>query len=239
MNLSPLKPIDNRTPTKYGASPTNELLDGLPEPLQDRLSAYCDRIPLRPGERLFGGQEPLAHLYFPESGAIGLLMPDTAGHRLQVGLIDRHGMAGFPLIDTAPGLPCEAVAQLPGAAIRMRLDGLPLALQDAAVQRILFRYLNRLVVNSMQLAVCNAFHTVEQRLARWLLRLNDVAGPEFDVTQHVLATMLGVRRPSVTLAALALQDRGAIAYRYGHMQIRHRPALETSSCGCYAVMQKR
>jgi CRP-like cAMP-binding protein len=213
---------------------TISLFRFLGESLQVILWPYCDRVALHPGERLFRADGP-ADMYFPESGAIGLFAGLMSGDTIQVALIDRHGMAGQPAPDGAPLMRFDGVAQLPGTAIRVRHSALPLVLADRSFQQMVRRSLYELLVSSMQLAVCNAVHRIEQRTARWLLALSDVAGNEFPLTHDNLSTMLGVRRPSVTLSALVLQHRGAIEYRHGRMRIRSRAALEQSACECYAT----
>jgi CRP-like cAMP-binding protein len=240
MNSSPIEFLDSSTPSGIGRtaiSGSNALFTTLSESLQAALRPYCDRVVLHPGERLFHYEQPAHPIYFPESGAIGLFSSLTSGQTIQVALIDRHGIAGQPALDGAPVLPCDGVAQLPGTAIRVRHSALPFALADRSFQQMLQRHLSELLVNSMHLATCNAVHRIEQRTARWLLALSDVAGDEFPLTHDNLSTMLGVRRPSVTLSALVLQHRGAIEYRHGRMRIRSRAALEQSCCECYATMR--
>jgi CRP-like cAMP-binding protein len=215
----------------------NSLLASLPEPFRSTLRPHCDRVALSPGERLFHGERPSHPMYFPESGAIGLFHGASSGNTIQVALIDRHGLAGLPALDGAPLIPCDAVAQLPGTAVRVRLAALPLVVADRSFQQMLQRHLYELLVSSMQLAVCNALHRVEQRTARWLLALSDIAGDEFPLTHDNLSTMLGVRRPSVTLSAIVLQHLGAIEYRHGRMRIRNRAILEQSACECYRTLR--
>jgi CRP-like cAMP-binding protein len=89
-----------------------------------------------------------------------------------------------------------------------------------------------------QLAACNRLHETEQRLARWLLMLRDrVDSKTFYLTQEFLATMLGARRTTVTLAASALQRKGLIKYSRGRIQIVDQEGLERAACECYRTVR--
>jgi CRP-like cAMP-binding protein len=211
----------------------NELFGRLDESFQRQLQPFCDRVLLKPGERLFSEGQAIHHLYYPESGAIALMGSLPNGQMLQVGLVDRHGVAGLPPPRGEPIAPCEGLALLPGSACRMRVDAVPFALRHEPFRRALDVWVYAQLADAMQLNVCNSFHPVDQRLARWLLVLNDVGGDDFAITHDTLAMMLGVRRPSITLAALAIQNRRAIEYQYGHMRVRDRHALEEAACECY------
>jgi len=239
MNLSPVDLLDSASPTGIGPALAEgtSVFATLSESLQARLRPFCDRVTLHPGERLFAAGERAHPIYFPESGAIALLWSLRSGSTIQVALIDRHAAAGQPAVDGAPLIPCDGVAQLPGTAIRLRHSALPVAMADRSFQQMIQRSLAELLVGAMQLAVCNALHRVEQRTARWLLTLGDIAGAEFPLTHDDLSTILGVRRPSITLSALILQQRGAIEYGRGHMRIRNRNVLEQSACECYASLR--
>jgi CRP-like cAMP-binding protein len=211
----------------------NGLFGSFDSSLQTRLRPFCDRIALKAGDLLFTEAHPLHHLYFPESGAIALMSSLQNGQMLQVGLIDRRGVAGLPLPEGEPLAVCQGMVLLPGAACRLQLDALPFARRDDSFRRALDVHLYNQITDAMRLAVCSAFHPVDQRLARWLLVLNDIGGDEFAITHDTLATMLGVRRPSITLAALSLQERRAIEYQHGRMRVRDRDALEEAACECH------
>jgi CRP-like cAMP-binding protein len=101
------------------------------------------------------------------------------------------------------------------------------------------RYTHAHVGLIMQSTACNAIHTVEQRLARWLLMAHDRVGlDEFPLTQEFVAMMLGVSRPSVTIVAGTLQKAGLITYHRGHLKIVDRKKLEAASCECYRVVTR-
>jgi CRP-like cAMP-binding protein len=239
MKLALVKPIDD-TPAA-GASQedfeSNALLAQMPGPAQLDVRPFCDRIALVPGERLFRVEDSPRYLYFPLSGAIDLVGTLPSGQALAMALVDPHGVAGLPPLGNAPPLPLEAIVQLPGSAMRMRLDVFTRLRHDLTVANIFYSYLYTLTNEMIQGTLCNTFHAVEQRCARWLLALCDIAGPAFFITHEQLSTMLGVRRPSVTVEAVALKQRGAIAYQRGRMTIQNRAALEASACSCYQTLR--
>jgi CRP-like cAMP-binding protein len=239
MKRATLRPLDDVAMPADGVAGAhiNALCARIPTTLRSEVRRFCDRIDLEPGRRLFGAEEPRQYLYLPHSGAIGLIACLPSGQALQIALVDRHGIAGLPPLGRNPSMPCDALVQLPGAATRMRIEALNRLRPDPTFGAGLYAYLYSLSAEAMQSALCTSFHAVEQRCARWLLMLSDIGGNEFFLTQDHLSTMLGVRRPSVTMGALALQQRGAISYRYGRMVIRDRSALEQSACTCYRTIR--
>jgi CRP-like cAMP-binding protein len=107
------------------------------------------------------------------------------------------------------------------------------------LQRLLLRYTQALITQMAQTAVCNRHHSVEQQLSRWLLStLDRIPSGELVMTQELVASMLGVRREGITVAAGALQDAGYIRYRRGHIAVLDRSGLESRSCECYTVVKK-
>jgi CRP-like cAMP-binding protein len=108
------------------------------------------------------------------------------------------------------------------------------------VRNLLVSYSETQLAQVQQTAACNAMHTIEQRLCRWLLMMHDRAETEeLSYTHEFLANMLGADRKSVTLAAQAMQAAGLIGYQRGKIQIVDRPGLEQAACECYAMVQAR
>jgi CRP-like cAMP-binding protein len=104
---------------------------------------------------------------------------------------------------------------------------------------VLLRYIQSLMTQMSQTAVCNRHHTVEQQLCRWLLlSLDRVASNRIDMTQELISTMLGVRRGGITEAARKLQAAGLIEHRRGHITVPDRAKLEGHACECYAVLKR-
>jgi CRP-like cAMP-binding protein len=131
--------------------------------------------------------------------------------------------------------PVRALVQGAGNALQMSAAGFRKAFEASPpLRQGLHRYIHDLMAQITQTAACNRFHTVETRLARWLLMTRDRMGSgEFYLTHQFLGQMLGVRRVGVTEAASALQRRGLIAYSRGNIRILHHARLERAACSCY------
>lgn len=220
-------------PPCSGDASRNMILAALQPSVQALLKPHCSRVPLMPGRLLLTAGGDLQPIYFPESGAISLVSTLSTGHSVQIALIDRSGAAGLPYVDLSTRLPFDAVAQLAGTAVRIQPEGIAIAMKDASFVDAFYRYLHRATIDSAHLTACNAFHSVEQRTARWLLMLADIAGNDIPITHDALSTMLGVRRPSITLGAQALQQCGAIRCHHGRITITNRSALELRACACF------
>jgi hypothetical protein len=100
------------------------------------------------------------------------------------------------------------------------------------------KYIHAFSALAMQSAACNALHALNERFARWLLLSHDRVGDDLPLTHEFLSLMLGASRPSVSVAALALQEAGLIRYRQGHIRVLNRPGLEAASCECYGITRR-
>ncbi len=214
----------------------NHLIGQLPSRERDRLRALAEPVQLALPEVIHEGGTPLRHVWFPVDGFISLLTSVDAHPSLEVGMVGREGMLGAWLVLGVPRMPLRAIVQGSGSA--WRIAALPFRRELArspAMRGLLERYV---VVRMTQLATsaaCLRFHRIEPRLARWLLMTQDRAHADrFAVTHDFLASMLGVRRVGVTMAAGALQARGQITYHRGEVVVLDRAGLEASACSCYA-----
>jgi len=198
------------------------------------------RVDLERGQTLFQAHEPLRTAYFPDTCVIGLLTRLHDGEPLEVGVVGRDGMAGLAFIPGINAMPYEGIVQVAGTALRIPSDVLKHAVrQPGSVRDVFGHYAYTLFAFGVQTTACNALHSVKARCARWLLLTHDlVEGDEFPITHNVLATMLGVRRPSVTVIANAFHRARLIDYRHGRMKIRDRRGLEAASCDCYRAMRE-
>jgi CRP-like cAMP-binding protein len=165
-------------------------------------------------------------------------MKDGSG--LEVGLVGREGMIGFPLALGAAKSPVRALVQGAGSAMRMSSQRLVREIgQNAPLKRELERCAYVSMVTAMQIAGCNKAHRLEARLARWLLMVRDrLSSNEFRLTQHFLAQMLGVRRAGVNEAASRLQKRGLIEYSRGRIMLVKPAGLRLAACSCYGVIRE-
>jgi CRP-like cAMP-binding protein len=192
-------------------------------------------------QTLHAPDQPIETVYFPEQGMVSMVAALEGGQLMEVGLVGREGLVGLPVVLGAESASTEAMVQAAGAALSLPAATLVEALEDSpALKALLLRYMQAFHVQVAQTAACNGRHPVEERLARWLLLAHDRAeGDTFPMTQEFIATMLGVRRAGVSVAAGILQRTGVINYMHGHVAILDRPGLERTSCECYAAVRRR
>jgi CRP-like cAMP-binding protein len=225
--------------TKRAGPVTNRLLAALPKKDYQRLLPELEQVPLAFGDILYEPGDTIGHVYFPENGIISLLSSVESHKVLEVGIVGNEGMAGLPVVLGVRTSLNRGLVQSAGTALRMKAAGLQKEFrQDGALQRLLHRYLHSLLTQISQSAVCNRFHMVDARLARWLLMTHDrVGSDEFRLTQEFLSNMLGVRREAVSKAAGAFQKREFVNYSRGHITILNRAGLEATTCRCYQIIK--
>lgn len=208
-------------------------------PRKDRLSllAACDTVGLELGTVMSEAGTVTSHAYFPLDGFISLVAVAAGSPGVEVGMIGREGMLGSQMVLGVSHSPVKAVVQGSGPALRIGARAFRQELElSAPLRRSLARYLYVLMAQQAASATCLRFHTISQRLSRWLLMSQDRAHSDvFRTTQEFLSYMLGVRRVSVTTAASSLQRSGLIEYHRGDIRVLDRSGLEHASCGCYAA----
>ena len=235
------KPSASRSPSEAPSpAAANELLAALPAEVLQRLSPALELVPLALKEILHRPGDPIEYVYFPGAGFVSELTVLESGDMVEVATIGREGMVGIFASDgeeRAPSLSMvqaaiEVCYRLRATVFREEMD------RRGPFHQLMTRYMHAHVGLIMQSTACNAMHTVEQRLARWLLMAHDRVGlDDFPLTQEFLAMMLGVSRPSVTIVAGTLQKAGLITYHRGHLKIVNREELEAASCECYRVVR--
>ncbi len=213
----------------------NRLLNTLSSSNQRQLRAACREVELLMGDVLYEPQQRIRHVYFPLDCFISQLVPVDPHANLELALIGHEGMLGTPLLLDVRTPTMEALVQGPGTALQMSAATFRRELERLPAWR---KQLNRYVfVLQGQLAItaaCISFHSIDLRLARWLLMTHDRADfRDFHLTHKFLAQMLGVRRVGITNAAGRLQQRKILAYSRGEIQILDRTRLEKASCSCY------
>jgi CRP-like cAMP-binding protein len=182
----------------------------------------------------------LRHAFFPVNSIVSLHYVTETGASAETAGVGNEGVVGISLFMGGNTTSSSAVVQTAGHAYRLERSVLKREFDRAgALQRLLLRYAQALMTQMAQTAVCNRHHSVEQQLCRWLLLTMDrVPTQELVMTQELVASMLGVRRESVTEAAGNLQAAGYISYRRGHISVLNRKGLETHTCECYGVVRK-
>jgi CRP-like cAMP-binding protein len=217
----------------------NRLISCLPPEIYDRLRPNLQPVALSLGEVVYEPGGRPEYVYFPTGAVVSLLYTTTSGATAEVGLTGKDGIVGIALFLGGDTTPNRAIVQIAGSAFKMRAEILQNEFaRGGAVQQLLLRYIQALITQISQTAVCNRLHAMEKRLCRWLLLSHDlVESDELAMTQEFISNMLGGRRESVTVAAARLQDAGLIRYSRGQITILNRPGLESAVCECYRIVR--
>ncbi len=221
--------------------PRNQFLAALPENDLKRLEPHLTPVTLeqttvvgQPGTRI-------QKVYFPQGTLGSIVVNSSQGDSVEAAVVGVEGVTAFPDVLARGVAVHTAIIQGPGEALSMDSDVFREefarcgSLHDMAI-----RYMQYLLVQTSQVAMCNRAHNLDERLAKWLLLCSD--GIQSDVlilTQEFMATMLGVQRPGVTQAALALKEAQSITYTRGSVRIINRPLLDSFSCECYGVLREQ
>lgn len=216
----------------------NHLLATLPAAAFGLLRPHLETIELAQGDVLVGAGDRLTRVFFPHNGVISLVVSLAGGGMVEVAMIGRDSIfGGSAALDGNISL-TDAIVQLPGTASTLEVGVLrSVAEQSIAFRTTLIRHEQALFAQAQQSAACNAMHPAEARLARWLLRMHDLAGEDkLHLTQDFLAQMIGVQRNSVSTIAHTLQQAGTIKYSRGHIEITNLEALTEASCECYQAV---
>lgn len=199
-----------------------------------------DRVSLRRKTPLIEPHAMITDAWFPLTGVASLVIDIEEGPGLEIGTTGNEGMVGIPLVLGTKRSPTHAFVQVEGDFMRMPAAAFIAEFErNGAFADITRRYTQGLFSQMAQSSACLRFHAVEQRLCRWILATHDRVGEHtLPLTQEFLALMLGVQRPSVSLAAITLQKAGLIRYRRGVIEVLDREGLESGSCSCYSVVRK-
>jgi CRP-like cAMP-binding protein len=219
----------------------NRLLAALPPEEMEVLRPDLEAVPLTYKHTLYEPNRPIEYVHFPHRGVVSLLTEMEDGTVVEVGTVGPEGMVGLPVFLDASTIAGRAFVQVPGEAARIEAGVFQRTLERTPrLRRLLSRYTLALVSLLAQNTACNRAHEVERRLARWLLITQDrVHGATFPLTQEFMAQMLGVSRPTVSIAAGILQKAGMISYARGSVTVTDRPGLEAASCECYRVIRRQ
>lgn len=222
-----------------GRAVQNIVLCSLPDKEYNLLRPHLEPVQLPQYEILEEPGQKIQSSYFLNDGMTSLVALSRDGRSVEVGVVGKEGMVGMPLIAGLRQGTFRAIMQMAGTGVRLRAQVFQDLLLSAPVLRAeLSRFALMHGMQAAQLAACNRLHEVEQRLARWLLMCQD----RFDcqslpLTHDFLAQMLGTGRPSVSLAAGALEHAGLIENLRGSVKILNRKSLEEAACECYGVIQ--
>jgi CRP-like cAMP-binding protein len=217
---------------------TNSILDRIPASKRNELLAQMEPVELQVGKVVIRPGEPSEFAHFVTSGIVSVVIYMKEGAAAEVGLIGKEGVVEAMQLLGKADSPTISFVQVAGHALRMPFaDFEKEAFAYKPLMSAVLDFVQRHNFALTQLAACNGLHEIEERLARWLLMVQDrVDSPNFNLTQEFLAGMLGTRRTSVTLAAGSLQRSGLIEYRRGRIRILDRKKLEAAACECFPIV---
>jgi CRP-like cAMP-binding protein len=218
----------------------NLLLKALPAKVRERVFPELKLTELPLGDVLYESGDVMHDVYFPTDSIVSLLYVMEDGRSAEISVVGNEGIVGIALFMGGESTPSRAIVQSAGHAYRLQGKRLKREFdRNGELHHLLLRYTQALITQMAQTAACNRHHTIDQQLCRWLLLSMDrLKGPEINMTQELIANMLGVRREGVTEAASKLQQAGVIQYQRGHIKVLDRPELEKIVCECYAVVKK-
>jgi CRP-like cAMP-binding protein len=215
----------------------NLILGSLPKSDYEWLQPKLQAVELQQSEILYQARQIIASVYFPTSCLLSWTNSTEMGEIVEVGMTGREGLAGVVLLLDEHISPWQVKVEIPGRAFKLSTKDFIAALDRSTILRqkvAAFTYLKMVQIN--QSALCNRFHTVEERLCRWLLSACDRTKTlELSLTRDILAQMIGAGRPSVSIATGILQSAGLIRANRGSITIINREGMEDAACECYQI----
>jgi CRP-like cAMP-binding protein len=222
-------------------STTNRLLLALPETDLSRLLPKMKKVSLARGEVLYEPGEHIKYAYFLNENtlaSINFTMENGAG--IETSLVGCEGMVSIMTFLRPDVYPAAIVVQFAGSAMRIPAETLQTEFNSGGrLQSILLRYTQAAIVQVAQTAACNRLHSVEQRLARWLLTIHDRVTGEIPITHELISLRLGAHRSSVNKATGLFRREGTIKYARGKITVLNREKLGLMACECYKSIKRQ
>ena len=217
---------------------SNRLLHRLPDGERRLLEPYCEPMEFARGEVLCAVGRRIVRTIFPNDGIVSLRAFTEDGQSLEIAMLGREGVVGFPHSTGITLATTTAIVQGAGSATRIDPIALRRVLVDCPTLRNRIEHNARgLMVQVAATAACNQFHTIESRTARLMLTISErMARVDFALTQSSLAAMLGVRRPAINRAARVLSRGGLVHYSRGRVTVLDEPGLRAAACSCHGVI---
>lgn len=234
--------MQNRIPfslTNLNSLSGNSILDALPNEEYERFLPFLEPVTLSQWEFIHRPKETIEYVYFPNSGIISVTSFAEDGRGVEIGMVGKEGMVGMDVLLGVDLTPLESMVQISGEGFRVKTNIVRKEFKQCGTfQDLLLRYIHAFLVQISQTAVCNQLHTVEQKLVtRMMICRSRTESDSLPLTQDFIATMLGVNRPTVTLAAIKLQNEGLIEYKRGKINILNARGLESLACDCYQTVK--
>jgi CRP-like cAMP-binding protein len=221
--------------------PRNRLLLALPSSNLKRLMPDLERTHCQREQVLMDADSPLDHVFFPDSGVVSVVAVYGDGSIIEMATIGREGCTALQAVFGAKTSSVRLLVQIPGEAARMSRAAFARAMASMpSFRSLMYAYAQAFLEQVMVSVACNGAHSLKQRLARWLLMMRDRGDDDaLQITQSLLAEMLGVQRPTITNAARELEDAGLIARGRREVTILDRRGLVGASCECYQLVRAR
>ena len=216
----------------------NVLLGSLPNDQYARIEPDLEAVILPRPTELDAPYTEIEFVYFPTSGIASIVAVGVDGESVDTTMIGREGMTGLAVFLGTSQMPVRTMVQVPMTGVRLPAPKLRAELERGGLLvNLLLRYTQVVMVSMAQLILCNRTHRLDQRAARWLLQVDErVEQAPFEVTQEFLAEMIGVQRPSLSLAVRQFRDAGLITYSRGQVMVADRKGLLARACGCIEIM---
>ena len=235
-----LKPSPRPPPMTNQPRPANKILTTLPHEEFERLRPKLREVSFEIGETVYLPEQKMEFAYFVNSGIVSWLAAVENGNTVEAGVIGPEGIAGVAIVLGANSTPNQGLAQSDVQVSRIAAKDLIAEFrQNGKLSEMILRFVQSMFTQVAQTAACNRLHTLDQRLARWLLMTHDRIGEsKLPLTQEFLSRMLGVRRAGVSVAANSLRQQGVIDYHRGDIVVVDRSGIERLSCECYRIVKQ-
>jgi CRP-like cAMP-binding protein len=217
----------------------NKLLAALPAEEYIRILPDLEQTSFSFGESIYEASERPNYAHFPTTSVVSLVYDMIDGASAEKCMVGNEGLIGISLFTGGETRPNRAIVRHAGGAVRMRASAFREEFRrGGSFQRLMLRHVHALLTQISQKAVCNGHHSIEQRLACWLLMTHDrVVSEKLQVTQELVSTLLGVSREGVSLTNGSLRNKGVIVSTRGYITILDRAGLETIACECYRIVK--
>jgi len=221
--------------------PRNRVLLALPSRDLKRLMPELEQIRCQRGQILMDADSALDHVFFPDAGVVSAVAVYADGSVIEMATIGREGFTSVTAVFGAKMSSSRLLVQLPGSAAKMSRAAFTRAMASMpSFRSLMYAYVYAFLEQVMVSVACNGAHSLTERLARWLLMMRDRGDDDtLQITQSLLAEMLGVQRPTITNAVRELERAGLIARGRRQVTILDRPGLTKASCECYQLVRTR
>ena len=215
--------------------PHNRILQAIPDNEHECIARIVERVELHTGQLLYEQGGPMEFAWFPASGLLSTIVLMQDGTSVESSAIGREGLVGLTLALGETISSQRVITQVDSESWRIPARQFQsVSVECPKLRELLFRYSVALLQQARRNAACNRLHTLDQRMARWLLFTHDRVGePEYNLTQTFLAEMLGVERPTVSVSAGKFQRAGLISYKRGRFKLLDQERLKQTTCECY------